>query len=217
MTTEIADAESGKLNPFFSIWLSTRKTVRYVLDHKPMKYSLALAAIAGIPNSLNAGSELSNVFELPFGMLILGILIVGPLLGLLGWAISTVVYTLVGKLFRGSGTYREMGQAMGVVMIPAIWMTPFWILSSIFILNDIFLMNDPMDFSAGALVWSLVSSLIILVFSIWIIVIQSKAIGEVHQFSSWKGFGTLIIPAITFGIIFAVIGISLLLSFFQFT
>ncbi|TQR18699.1 Yip1 family protein [Psychrobacillus vulpis] len=199
MTEEMKYEEIEKLNPFFSIWLSTRKTVRYVLNHKDLKYSLILAAIAGIPNAISAGNEWSKFFSIQLWLLLVGILVLGPILGLVGLGIGTVIYTWVGKWFGGQGTFKEMAQVMGVIMIPSIWLTPYWVLSAIFVRNNIFVMNLPWEVTPGAIIWFFVSSLIVLTSSIWMIVIQSKAVGEVHQFSSWHGFATLILPAIVFG------------------
>lgn len=201
-----------KVNPFFSIWFSTRKTVRYVVDHKPLKYSLIIAAIAGIPNALNAAGELSKTFNLSFWLLILGALILGPLFGLIGWGISTVAYTLVGKWLGGFGTYKDMGKAMGVVLIPLIWMTPYWILSFLFAYNGTYQIDPTSGFTSGGVIWMIVSALIMIILSIWMIFIQSKAIGEVHQFSSLRGFGTLIIPSIVLGVLVFIIMMIILFA-----
>ena len=86
-----------------------------------------------------------------------------------------------------------MIQAVGVNMIPIIWMTPYYILAA-FMARNGFADSTNWPLSAGAIGWMLVSFFIMIAFGIWMVVIQSKAIGEVHQFSSWKGFATLIIP-----------------------
>ena len=217
MTERTYVLENEKVNPFFSVWFSTRKTVRYVLDNKTLGYSLALAAISGIASSVNGGNELSKNFDVALWVVILGIVLLGPLLGLLTWVISTSIFTVFGKWLGGSGTFKDMGKAVGVVMIPGIWMTPFWVLSFIFTANNMFLVNGTTDFTGGALLWLFVSSFVMFVFSIWMVVIQSQAIGEVHQFSSWKGFATLIIPSVVIGIVIAVIIIMIILYFFSFT
>lgn len=192
--------ENEKLNPFFSIWLSTRKTIRYVLENKSLKYALIIAAIAGIPSGFNAFESLSAIFNFPFLVLILVSLVIGPFLSLLGVGISTLIFTFVGKWIGGVGTFGEMAKAMGVVTIPAIWLSPYFILSSVITYsgNQV----DPLSvISASMIIWMIFSALIMIVFAIWMIVIQSQLIGEVHQFSSWRGFATLVIPSIVFFII----------------
>lgn len=216
VTHELKQEEVEKLNPFFSIWLSTRETVRYVLDHKDLKYSLTLAAIAGIPTGISGASEWSKNFDISLWLLIMGIVVLGPIFGLIGLGFGTVIYTWVGKWFGGSGTYKEMAQAMGIIIIPSIWLTPYWILSFIFVRNNLFIMN-PLEITSGAIFWLFFSGLLTITFSVWMIVIQSKAIGEVHQFSSWKGFATLIIPSIIIGIIVFIIAFTIIFSFIGMT
>lgn len=201
----LKEEEMEKLNPFFSIWLSTRETIRYVLDHKELKYSLTIAAIAGIPSAISGAGELWKSFDIPLLLVLIGIILLGPLLNLVVLYIGAAIYTWVGKWFGGTGKFKEMLRAVGVVMVTQIWMAPFWILSAIFIYNDFLVFDVVSGFNPGAFIWFLVSSLITLASSIWIIIIQSKAIGEVHQFSSWKGFATLIIPSIIIGIIVFII------------
>ncbi|MET1015045.1 MAG: YIP1 family protein [Paenisporosarcina sp.] len=197
--------ENENLNPFFSIWFSTRKTIRYALENKSLKYALILTAISGIPNGFNAFGELSSELNIHLWVLILGSIILGPLLSLLGLGISTVVLTYVGKWLGGVGTLKEMAKTMGITTIPTIWLSPFFILSSIFTYNGIFQLDSPSGFTSGAVIWMILSSLILFGFGIWMIILQSQAIGEVHQFSSLRGFGTLIIPSVVLFIILFIV------------
>lgn len=201
--------ENEKLNPFFSIWFSTRKTIRYVLENKSLKYALIIAAISGIPSGFNAFGELSSTLNFQLGFLILASLVIGPILGLLGVGLSTIIFTFVGKWMGGVGTFGEVAKAMGVVTIPAIWLFPYFILTSIITFNEN--QVDPLSGINGTMIiWMIFSALIMIVYSIWMIVIQSQSIGEVHQFSSWRGFATLMIPAI----VFFIIGIIFVMMFF---
>ncbi|TQR16543.1 Yip1 family protein [Psychrobacillus soli] len=205
--------EFEALNPFYSIWLSTRETIRYVLDYKDLRYSLTIAAIAGIPSAINAADKLWERFDISLWLMLIGIIVLGPLLSLVGVYIGAAIYTWIGKLFGGIGKYKEMLQAIGIVMVTQIWMAPFWILSAIFVYNDFLVIDVVSGINPGAIIWFIISSLITITFSIWVIIIQSKAIGEVHQFSSWKGFATLIIPSIVIGIIVFIITIIIVFSF----
>lgn len=213
MSEEMEYKEIEKLNPFFSIWLSTRKTVRYVLENKDLKYSLMIATIAGAISGINAFGEFSKNIELHWWSLLLFIILVGPIFTLVGLYIAAAIYTWVGKWFGGTGKFKEMLQAIGVAMITNIWMIPYWIVSVIFVRNGLFTMDIVTGISIWTVVWFLVSSLITMTFSIWMIIIQSKAIGEVHNFSSGKGFATLIIPSIIIGIIVFVITLIVIFSF----
>lgn len=200
-----------KLNPFFSIWFSTRQTIRYVLDYKDLRYSLTIAAIAGIPNTIGVIGEWEKNFDVSLWLILIGAILLGPIFGLIGLTIGAAIYTWVGKWFGGTGKFKEMLQAVGVNAIPIIWMTPYYIIAA-FIAHSGFadMTNGPV--SAGAIGWLLLSFFIMTALAIWMIVIQSKGIGEVHQFSSWKGFATLIIPSIIIGIIVFIITFIVIFS-----
>ena len=215
MEQEHTYPEVKRMNPFVSIWHSTRETTRYVIENKPLKYSIILAGISGIPTSLNSAGELTKNFDLSIWLILLGALILGPILGLIGWGISTVLYTSVGKLFGGSGTFEEMAKAMGIVLIPTIWLTPYWIISMLIAQSGVAQFNPYSGYTGVGLLWLMISSIVLITFGIWVIVIQSKAIGEVHQFSSLRGFVTLVIPAIVFGIIAFIIIFSILFTTFS--
>ncbi|MFJ8066664.1 YIP1 family protein [Psychrobacillus sp. NPDC096426] len=206
------EEEMETLNPFFTIWLSTRKTIRYVLDYKDLRYSLIIAAVAGIPNAIGAIGEWEKKFDISLWLVLIGIILLGPLLSLIGLPIGAAIYTFVGKWFGGTGKFKEMVQAIGINMIPIIWMTPYYILSAIIARNGFADMTTG-PISASAIGWSLFSFFIMTAFGIWMIIIQSKAIGEVHQFSSWKGFATLIIPSIIIGMIVFIIMLIFIFSF----
>jgi hypothetical protein len=201
--------ENEKINPFFSIWLSTRKTIRYVLENKSLKYALIIAAISGIPSGFSGLAEVASTWNVPYLLLIICAILIGPLLSLLGLGLSTLIFTFVGKWFGGVGTIGEMAKAIGVATIPTIWLTPFFIVNSIITYNGD--QVDPLSgFTASVVAWVIFSSLIMIVFGIWVIVIQSQTIGEVHQFSSLRGFATLIIPSA----IFFIIAVILIVMFF---
>lgn len=200
-----------KIKPFVSIWFSTRKTTRFVLENKNLRYSVTLAAVAGIPLALRSGSQLMKHFDLSLWKLVIGLFLLGPLYGLLSWGISTLLFTYFGKWMGGVGTLTGMGKTMGIVLIPVIWMTPFWILETAIVHTQPSIMQGTTGATAIGLLWILLSTLVTLAYSIFMIVIQSRAIGEVHEFSSWKGFGTLIIPAVILGIITIIILFSLLM------
>ena len=201
-----------KIQPFVSIWFSTRKTTRYVLENSNLRYAVTLAAIAGIPLVLSAGSQYLEQYYFPIWMITIGSLLLGPLYGLLSWGLSTLFFTYIGKWIGGVGTLQGMGKAMGIVFIPAIWMTPFWILETVIFYTQPSIIKETTGASATGLIWILVSTLVTLAYSIFMIVIQSRAIGEVHEFSSWKGFGTLVIPAaVTLGILFMISSIFLVI------
>lgn len=201
---------NSKLNPFLSVWLNTRNTVRYVIEEKSMVYVFLLILLAGVTSTFVSMYQGADDIMIPFGILIVGSSIISPIAVAIGIAIMSGLYLLVGKLFKGTGTYIELFKAVATSMIPQIWLLPLFIILTIVSPDSFFGSTEPA--SNGALFFMAFSAIILAIVTVWGIVIQSKAIGEAHRMSSWKGFFTLLIPSVIIGfVVFVFIFIILFL------
>lgn len=203
--------EPEYVNSFTAVWLKTRKAVRYTIEEKTTGYAMILVLLSGIGGSL-VGMQGSGNGEILAGWLILLLaLTVGPLAGLASAAIMSGVYLVVGKIFKGNASYVDMFKAVAVAMIPNIWVAPIVLVWAVSTPETYF--ADPFadTINNGGFATFIILSALFAILSIWCTVIQSKAIGEAHQFSAWKGFATLVIPAV----LMAVIAIVVVIIFFM--
>lgn len=192
------------VNPFTAVWLKTRKAVRYTIEEKTTGFAMMIVLLSGVGGSL-IGMQGSGSGVLLSGWLILLLtLTIGPIAGLASAAIMSAVYLGVGKLFKGNANYAEMFKAVAVAMIPYIWVAPIVLIWAVSApeayFADPFADNDNVGFTTFIVLGALSAML-----SLWGTVIQSKAIGEAHHFSAWKGLATLLIPAVLIAIIVFVI------------
>ena len=201
MFEKLENEKELKINPLFSIWLSPRKTFRYALEHKSLKYSLSLAAISGTFFFLE-----DITVSTPLWLFILSILVLGPVIGLIILGIEAAINTWIGKLFDGEGNYKEMTHAMGISSISEICLAPFWILSAVVLYNDLF---------TESFVWDIVYWSIYSIHFIWTVVIHIKGIAEVHKFSSWRGFATYVVGLITIIVLLIPIMIALMALYYN--
>ncbi|WP_033543944.1 YIP1 family protein [Planococcus sp. CAU13] len=178
-----------ELNPFLSIWTRPKETVRQFIDHNKLGLSVLLTCIAGIGTAITAMQESGWFSDLGPAGLYSSILIAGILSGLLNVGINTLLYTGIGKLYGGHGNMRDMATAMGPMMMPHIFILPV-LLIIVFIYGEQFF-AAPADFALTNLPLGifLLVTVLTLFASIWTAIITSKAIGVVHGFSSWRGFG----------------------------
>lgn len=203
--------EPEHVNPFTAVWLKTRKAVRYTIEEKKTGFAMMLVLLSGVGGGL-IGMQGSGSGVLLAGWLILILaLTIGPLAGLASAAIMSGLYLVVGKLFKGTANYSEMFKAIAVAMIPYIWVAPIVLLWAVSSPETYF--ADPFAANNDGYGTFIVLGVLSAVLSIWGTVIQSKAIGEAHHFSAWKGFATLIIPAVLLGIIIFVIIILFVIIF----
>ncbi len=196
--------EDEKLNPWISIWISPRKTVRYAIDNNMMKFALILALVAGVFDSLNVASQnnIGDVMSVP--MILVLAVVLGPMIGLIGWWIGAGIATIFGSWLSGTGTFADLKMAYAISYIPIILVGLLWI-PDLLVLGESLFIED-LDISAGKLIWPFFSGFIGIVVGIWSFIITVKAIAEAHRFSAWRGLLTVIIPSV---LIFVVLYIFL--------
>lgn len=201
------DRIGRKMNPWFTMWVYPRKTTRYVIENSSMKYAILLAMLSGVGSTLNTASnrDLGEIISTP--SIILISLILGPLLGLLGWFIFSSLSYIVGKWFGGSGTMKELQKAVAWAYVPLVWALLFWI-PELAIMGDAVFQDIEADIGAGQAIIILFLALLQITIYIWYIVTNIKAISEAHRFSAWKGLLTVLLPGF---VIFLVLIIIVLL------
>lgn len=192
------------MNPFLSIWSRPTETIHYVLNHKTLSYSyliIILAALAIAPLTI---TQMLFIEEIPL-LVILPIAFFGLfILTTVGWFLNSALYTWIGKWLGGTGTYKKMLAVVPLGSLTAIYILPLsWaMMVALIILRYV-------ESDAAATVFVIIFALSPILFlglmglSVYGTVIMSKAIGIVHNFSAWKGFGTIgILMAIAFALSF---------------
>ena len=181
------------MNPLFSIWTQPSNTIRYIIDHKSMMYPFMLISISALINSIMAFADLGLFNGLSLFTTLVVVLFSSLLSGLAGWGIVIVAYTWIGKLLGGTGTMRKMGLATGASTIPMIWTAPIGFIAISLYGQQLFATpTGPLgtNMSVG---FYFFQTWIMLAISIFGLTVESKAIGIVHNFSAWRGFGTMML------------------------
>lgn len=184
------------MNPLVSIWTQPKQTIRYVLEYKTWSYSFFILFLVSVSVGMTSFAETDILpdFSLPL-IIILGIVssFIGTMISVF---ISSALYTWVGKWLGGKGNFKDMVQMSPIASIPMIWMMPINLLLVIIFGKNLFvdMMNnvDPDVFGTLSIVLFF-TNLLTLALGIFGTVILSKGIGIVHHFSSWRGFGTIMI------------------------
>lgn len=184
--------EIEQLNLWTSVWTRPRQTVRFAINNKTMKFAVVLAMIAGIPDVLDLAVQNNSGDSITAPMIIILSILLGPLLGWIGWWVGSGISYVIGTWIGGYGTFEEMKMAMAISYIPIIIGSILW-LPDVLIVGEA-LFTEAFNVSLGQNIWFSVSSAIGVVLSIWGFIILIKAIAEVHQFSSWRGLLTILIP-----------------------
>lgn len=197
-----------KIQPFFSIWLHPKKTASYVIEHKNWTYVILYVILGGMASTMIglSGQELYPSFSI--WLLLLGCILAGPFIGAVSVIISSCVIWLVGKLFKGKGSFEDIFKVISLSSIPNITLAPFMLVWMANAPQSFFNMNDE-ALTNGAAIISIVLTLAVFIVTIWTFVIQVGSVATAHRFSNWRSFFTLVLPGIVIGLI--LIGIVLLL------
>ncbi|PIC57423.1 hypothetical protein CSV80_09090 [Sporosarcina sp. P12(2017)] len=184
------------MKPLISIWTQPKQTIRYVLEYKTWSYSFFILFLTSVSVGMTSFAETDILPDLSLPVIIL-LSIVSSFIGtIISLFISSALYTWVGKWLGGKGNFKDMVQMLPIVSIPMIWMMPINLLLVIIFGKNLFV--DMMNNADADVFGTLSTTLMItnfLTFSLGIFstVILSKGIGIVHHFSSWRGFGTIMI------------------------
>ncbi|WP_186671683.1 YIP1 family protein [Sporosarcina sp. BP05] len=181
------------MNPLFSIWTQPSNTIRYIINHKSMMYPFMLISISALINSIMAFADLGLFNGLSLFTTLVVVLFSSLFSGLASWGIIIVAYTWIGKLLGGTGTMRKMGLATGASTIPMIWTAPIGFIAISLYGQQLFATpTGPLgtNMSVG---FYFFQTWIMLAISIFCLTVESKAIGIVHNFSAWRGFGTMML------------------------
>lgn len=194
------------VNPFLSIWYEPRVAARYVIETKTYVFPLVLALISGVIGFVSQSFTDNPYFLSGSDVYIMFNALFGALGGVIGWIVGSFFMMLFGKMFRGKATFKDMALALSVGYIPTILIGLLTLLDIAIVGPTMFIENG---FNTGGnLAWILLSISIKMILSVWGMIISIKAISEAHRFSSWQGFGTMMIPAI---IVFVFVSLILII------
>ncbi|WP_169713809.1 Yip1 family protein [Paludifilum halophilum] len=193
-----------------TIWLQPRKTISELLESDKRVYIL-FVLLAGIGLRLDQSSNNNLADQTSMGYVLISALLFGPIIGLIAWFFYSGLTHLVVRWFGGSGTWRETRLVFAWSTIPMIAKLLLWIPLLLFFGSDLFTAVTPtIDSGIGPFSLFMLFGLLELILSIWFFVILSQGLSEVHGFSAWKGFWSVIfLPlALVVLIVLAVILIS---------
>lgn len=187
------------LSPFFSILIKPRETIRKIVDTDPTKYVILLAVSAGISQALDRASS-NNIGDSYSLIAILIIcLIFGSIGGIISMYLGGALYRWSGSWLGGQATAEEVRATIAWSSIPIIFILPLWIPKLLIFGKDMFATTTPKLDANPFLVVFLIGFLVIEVIAgIWAFVVFLKSLGEIHNFSTWKALGSVILGTLVF-------------------
>lgn len=208
--------EGDRLNPWLTIWYKPRATFRSFINHGSAnsKLIIFLVMLSGVLYAFDRAVGKSMGESMSTLMVLVLVIVLGAVGGIISWLIWSAIVYYVGKLFKGTGTLREMYTVIGLSYIPVA-------VSTIFCFFDVVILKDALFvdvyLSPFQIIWLLFSTFFTFMFTAWSWFLMVKGIAEVHRFSSWKGLLTFIIPgAVLFLMIIVIVIFGVIVSMVAF-
>ncbi len=183
---------NDELNPWSTIWLNPRQTIRYIIETNPHHHYYLLVMLGGIGQALAnlAGQGFGDMY--PFNVLILMTLIAGPIGGFLSVFIESYLLYFLSRKLGGIASRNDLKVTVAWSWAPIVYTLPLWGVKYILFRQDIFTSN--IEWIQAQPVLNMV--FIILSFVDFIIGFLSlyiliNGVIEVNKFSLIKGIGVV--------------------------
>ncbi len=191
-------------SPWITIWYRPRVTMRAIIESDPKRDVLLIVILSGILGFFT-GTLLSFMLTGDFTVLIISMiltLILGPLFGIAWLYIMGAVLGFTGMLLGGKGTAGEVRAALAWGNIPTLAITALMVPFILMISATMPSAEQAMQPGASVSPLLFLSSCFLLLtfpfflYAFYFVFLQSLA--EVHQFSGWRAFFSILLPGIIF-------------------
>jgi hypothetical protein len=184
---QAAELPEEPLNPWISMLTKPRQTIRQIIVTNPEQGVILLALLSGLA-SIDAERIQRMGRELPVGIVVALYVVFAPLLSLLGLYIGGALMRWTGSWLGGTAESREVRAALAWGNVPMIYVIPAVLAQVALIVARPNALED-----ASLSVVFLILGVIEFAAAIWGMIVMSKALGEVHGFSAWRGFSTMLL------------------------
>ena len=198
----------SKENPYLTIWMKPRATIRGIVNENPSFRVLPIAAAGGILQALQVAVMVWAGDQLSVSMILLFCFVLGPPLGLILLYLGAWIVKLSCRMLGGHADSREVRAALAWSSIPFLATAPLYIVRFALVGKELFTFEKPSVVSQPALFYLLVATFVPeVVLSIWWLVVTLKALAEVQRFSAWRALSSMLLLLAPFVVLIVIVAI----------
>jgi len=173
------------LNPWLSIWVKPRKTIRALIDYNVNYCFIVLCAIYGFQYMLQAAQFVSMGSDASLWLILLLSVILSIPLGYVVFNVGSFFTFVLGKLIKGKGKFKQVRAATYWSSVPIVITVAIWIVLMIAHGNSLFVLGYERGLTGVGVTINAVAAIIQVIIGVWGFVIFLHALGEVQGFSAW--------------------------------
>jgi hypothetical protein len=197
------------LNPWFSIWLRPRATIRSVIAPGPVPATLVVAGLYGVADGLGQGAAAGLLDVLEIGLFALMALLVGAgfVGGMVGMYIAGWLLTVTGRWLEGRAEPWQLRAAYAWSSIPAIW-AALLLIPELAVFGDELFRKEMTETMADPqrAQWLYGFGLVETGLGLWALVVFLMCLSEVQGFSFWRALGNGLLASLLLVVPFALLG-----------
>jgi hypothetical protein len=178
---------SQSLNPWISIWIEPRATMRQILDTDPKRLVILLIALSTIASTLDyaLGSPMALEHGLP--AVFIGAVVVGALAGIVSLYVFGYLIKWTGSWIGGKGDVVAIRASMAWAGVPTIYLLGFYMVLMLVYGSSIHQIDPETMMATPGILPALFAKVgLQVVIGIWTMFISFKTLGEAQGFSAWK-------------------------------
>lgn len=184
-------------NPWFSVWLSPRLTIRRLLDGPPRHREhifatlFAVVDVLGVAVWRNWGDkyELSTIFLIAFGF--------APIRMVFYLYVYPPLISVTGRLLGGRGRVADIRIATAWSFLPMLWLALLWIPELALFGGELFKSEFTVD--TGWMTAALYAFMLLeIVGLVWFIIVFVSALAEAQRFAWWRAVVNIAFAAALF-------------------
>lgn len=187
------------LNPWLSMWTQPRTTIQQIIDTDPRRFVLVLAALGGVPQTLNRASMRNAGDSLGLPIILVVAIVLGPIMGILVLYLGGALVGWTGRWLGGRASFEQIRAAIAWAAVPFLWVSLLWIPELALFGEEVFTTETPRLEASPALSISLLVFAIVEIGGVlWSLVVSWKSLGQVQGFSAWKALGNFCLAGLVF-------------------
>ena len=190
----MSENNDADIKPWLSIWVSPRKTIRWIRQKDPDDMVILLASFAGFSEILVSASRLNLGDHLAIPVIFAMAVVLGPFMGIAGLILISVLLWWTGSWLGGESRLNMIRAALAWSFFPIICYSILWI-PKYLLLGDVLFESRVVIFGSKGHLLIVGFNVLRLMIVIWSIVIFLNCLGEVQKFGIWKALTNSILAA----------------------
>jgi hypothetical protein len=196
-------------NPWFSIWLRPRDTMRSILDRDPKSRIWFLAALGGISQVLHQASAMEDPEQLAYDpiSILVTIAILGVVYGMVSLWVMPYPVCWTGRWLGGTGNVTQVRSSLAWAQVPGIWTLLLYALLIGAAGPQFVSKAFELNLAEGGSRFALAIVFTIGIITIWQVFTTLKTLAEAQGFSAWRALANLVLTGLLVAVVVALIAV----------